>query len=175
LLYDNACSHFSLEVKSFLAKHGVVEISRTGYSAGLATAAILPLATLKTALKGKKFRNVQDIKKSVTAKLNAVLLEPNDVFKSFLKHETNVFKHAETTFTTNKTIVASFYVLFPFYTSVETLLPDNAHRLTEYHNTDLLSVAITVLRVFSMVYRNIMNTGQKATHFRNSSRYAELD
>jgi hypothetical protein len=73
-LYDNARSHFALVVKT---KHG-----HTLYSPDLATAAFLPLAAVKTALNGKKFRDVQDNKKSVTAKLNAAPLEPNDVFKT---------------------------------------------------------------------------------------------
>jgi hypothetical protein len=81
LLYVNACS-----------KHGFVETSHTRYSPDLTTAAFLPLATVTTALKGKTFRDVEDIKKSLTAKLNDVPLEPNDDFKNFLKYAINVFK-----------------------------------------------------------------------------------
>jgi hypothetical protein len=38
LLHDNAPSHFALAVKTFLAKHGVVEISNPPYSPDLAPA-----------------------------------------------------------------------------------------------------------------------------------------
>jgi hypothetical protein len=62
-------------VKIFLAKHGVVEINRPPYSPDLAPADCFPFLTVKTALKAKRFQNVEDIKKNVTAELNAVPLE----------------------------------------------------------------------------------------------------
>jgi hypothetical protein len=48
---------------------------------------------VKTALKGKRFQDVEDIKKSVMAELNAVSLEAfADNFKNFLNDTINVFK-----------------------------------------------------------------------------------
>jgi hypothetical protein len=44
---------------------------------------------VKTALKGKRFQDVEDIKKNVTAKLNAV---PLKAFAEFSKPATHVFK-----------------------------------------------------------------------------------
>jgi hypothetical protein len=47
---------------------------------------------VKTALKGKRCQDVEDIKKNVMAELNAVPLEASAVFKNFLHDATNVFK-----------------------------------------------------------------------------------
>jgi hypothetical protein len=74
LLHDNAPSHSALVVKIFLAKHGVVEIRHPPYSPDLTPADLFLFPTVKTALKGKRFQDVEDIKKNVTAELNAVLL-----------------------------------------------------------------------------------------------------
>jgi hypothetical protein len=62
-------------VKTFLAKHGVVEISHPPCSPDLAPADFFLCPTVKSALKGKRFQDVEDIKKNVTAGLNAVPLE----------------------------------------------------------------------------------------------------
>jgi hypothetical protein len=75
LLHDNAPSHSALAVKIFLAKHGVVEISHPPYSPDLAPVDFFLFPTVKTALKGKRFQDVESIKKNVTAELNAALLE----------------------------------------------------------------------------------------------------
>jgi histone-lysine N-methyltransferase SETMAR len=75
LLHDNAPSHSALVAKTFLANHGVVEISHPPYSSDLAPEDLFFFPTVKTALKGKRFQDVEDIKKNVTAELNAVLLE----------------------------------------------------------------------------------------------------
>jgi histone-lysine N-methyltransferase SETMAR len=75
LLNDNAPSNSALVIKIFLAKHGVVEISHPPYSPDLAPADLFLFPTVKTALKGKRFQEVEDIKKNVTAELNAVLFE----------------------------------------------------------------------------------------------------
>jgi hypothetical protein len=83
LLHDNAPSHSALVVKSFLAKHSVVEISHPPYSPDLAPADFF-FATVKTALKGRQFQDVEDIKKTVTAF--------SDCLRNFLNDATNVFK-----------------------------------------------------------------------------------
>jgi hypothetical protein len=47
----------------------------------------------KTALKGKRFQNVEDSKKNIMAELNAVPLEAfADCFKKPLNDTTNLFK-----------------------------------------------------------------------------------
>jgi hypothetical protein len=68
-LHDNTPSHSALVVKTFL------EISHPPYSHDLAPADLSLFPTVKTALKGKKFHDVGDIKKNVMAELNAVPLE----------------------------------------------------------------------------------------------------
>jgi hypothetical protein len=75
LLHDNALSHSALVVKKFLAKHGVAELSQPPYPHDLAPADFFLFPTVKTALKGKRFQDVEDIKKNVTAELTAVALE----------------------------------------------------------------------------------------------------
>jgi hypothetical protein len=74
LLHDNAPSHSALVVEAFLPKHGVVEISHPPYS-HLAPGDLFLFPTVKTAIKVKRFQDVEDIKKNVTAELNAVPLE----------------------------------------------------------------------------------------------------
>jgi hypothetical protein len=77
LLQDNAPSHSTLVVKTFLDKHGVVEISHPPYCPYLAPADFFLFPTVKTSVKGKRFQDVEDIKKNVTAELNAV---PSEAF-----------------------------------------------------------------------------------------------
>jgi hypothetical protein len=57
---------------------------------------------VNTALKGKRFRDAEDIKENVDgrAELNAVLLET--VFKKFLNDSTHVLKMAEMSLNRNK-------------------------------------------------------------------------
>jgi hypothetical protein len=63
-------------VKTFLAKHGVVEISHPPYSHELAPVDCFFLfPSVKTVHKGKRLQDVADIKKTVTAEMNAVLFE----------------------------------------------------------------------------------------------------
>jgi histone-lysine N-methyltransferase SETMAR len=71
-------------VNTFLAKHCVVDISHPPYSPDLAPADLFLFPTVKTALKGNRFQDVEDIKKKVTAELNSVPLEAfADLSKTF--------------------------------------------------------------------------------------------
>jgi hypothetical protein len=80
-------------VKTFLAKHGVVEISHPHYSPDLAPADSFLFPTAKTALKGKRFQDVEDIKKNVTAELNAVILEAfADCFQKLFERYNKCFQ-----------------------------------------------------------------------------------
>jgi hypothetical protein len=48
---------------------------------------------VKTALKGKRFQDVEDIKKNVKAELNAISLKAfADCFQKLFEHAANVFK-----------------------------------------------------------------------------------
>jgi hypothetical protein len=75
LSHDNAPSHSTLVVQIFLAKHGVVEISLPPYSPDLVPADFCLFPTARTAFKGKRFQDVEDVKKNVKAERNAVPLE----------------------------------------------------------------------------------------------------
>jgi hypothetical protein len=66
-----------------------VEISNICHSPVL-TPADFFFPTLKTALKVKKFQDVEDIKKNVMVELNTVPLEVFTVLKPFLKATTQV-------------------------------------------------------------------------------------
>jgi hypothetical protein len=80
-------------VKTFLVKHGVVEISHPSYSPDLAPMDFFLFPTVITALKGKRFQGVKHIKKNLKAELNAVRLAAiNDCFKKLLNDTTNLFK-----------------------------------------------------------------------------------
>jgi hypothetical protein len=77
---------------------------------------------VKTGLKGKRFQDNENIKRNVTAELNAVFCRPLlTVFKIFLYDSTHVLKLAEITLSINKT-VSEFLVFFiSFYTLVREL------------------------------------------------------
>jgi hypothetical protein len=79
----HATSHSALVVKTLLSKRGVLEISHPPYIPDLAPEDFFLFPTVKTALKGKTFQDVEDIKKDVTAELNAVPLEAFAVLKTF--------------------------------------------------------------------------------------------
>jgi hypothetical protein len=64
-----------------------------------------------TALKGKRFQDAEDIKKNVTANLNALPLE---AFAEFSKPATQVFKLAEILRIEIKQLLISVYFLFLF-------------------------------------------------------------
>jgi hypothetical protein len=91
-LFHNAPYHSALVVKIFVAKHGVIGIGRPPCSPDLAPANFFLFPTAKTALKGKRFQEVEDIKKNVAAELDAVPLDAFAVFKNLLNDATNVFK-----------------------------------------------------------------------------------
>jgi histone-lysine N-methyltransferase SETMAR len=75
LFHDSAPSNSALVVKTFLVKHGVVEISHIPYSPDLAPTDFFHFPEVKSALEGKRFQDVEDIKKNVTPELNALPLE----------------------------------------------------------------------------------------------------
>jgi hypothetical protein len=86
LLHDIASAHSALVVKIFLTKHGVMEISYPSCSPDLEPADFFLFPRVKTALKGKRFQDVEDIMKSLKAELNAVPLEASaDCFSKIFK------------------------------------------------------------------------------------------
>lgn len=86
LLHDSALPQRTLVVKIFRTKHGVVEISRPHHSPNIAPTGFLLFQKVKTFFRGKRFQGVEDIKKHVTAGLNAVPFEAvTDVFSKHFK------------------------------------------------------------------------------------------
>jgi hypothetical protein len=73
---------------------------------------------VKTALKGKRFRDAEAFKKNVKTELNAVPLE---AFADCIQKL--VFKQAEINLNRNKKMYFLVYFCFFFYTSSGTLLP----------------------------------------------------
>jgi hypothetical protein len=80
---------------------------------------------VKTALKGKRFQDVEGIKIYLRVKLNAVSLEAFAVSKNVLNDSKNLFKLAKITLNTNKTIFDFLiFIIYSFLTSSGTLFPD---------------------------------------------------
>jgi hypothetical protein len=77
-------------VKTSLAKHDVVDISHPGYSPDLAPADFfLTFPTVETALKRKRVQCIENMKRKVTAELNAVSLKAfANCFKASLNDST---------------------------------------------------------------------------------------
>lgn len=73
LLDDNAAAHLALSMTQFLTKSRVPRVPRPNKD-HLSYFLNLALSKLKLTLKGH-FINVQDIKKTVTAKINSVLIK----------------------------------------------------------------------------------------------------
>jgi hypothetical protein len=73
---------------------------------------------VKTALEGKRFQDVEDIKKRVAAELNALPLEAFAVFKNILNDATNFFNFVEIALDRNETIFVSLFIFYLFFTSV---------------------------------------------------------
>jgi len=72
LRHDNAPSHASLFIRSYLAKHQTSVVPHPPYSPDLATAHFILFPKLKTILKGRRFQIVEEIQENATSKLRAV-------------------------------------------------------------------------------------------------------
>jgi hypothetical protein len=92
-LHDDDASLSALEVKIFLATHGVVEISHPPCSPDLAPQNAFLFPKFQTALKGNMFQDGEYIKQNVMAELNVVPLEVfADYLQEFFKRYKSVFK-----------------------------------------------------------------------------------
>ena len=69
LLHDNARKHTSLIVKEYLAQKGVVELNHPPYTPDLSPPDYFLFHKIKSNLKGKRFQDIDDIQKNVTAEL----------------------------------------------------------------------------------------------------------
>jgi hypothetical protein len=100
----NAPSISALTVKTFLNKHGAVQISHPPYSPDLTQAVFFFFPTVKTALKGKRFQDW-------TLFLRRPLLT---VFKNFLNDATNYSSRRRLLWIEIKQILITLYSLFIF-------------------------------------------------------------
>ncbi|GFU61881.1 DDE_3 domain-containing protein [Trichonephila clavipes] len=70
-------THTALVVRQFLAANGVVTLDSPPYSPDLAPADLFLFPRLKSALKVKRFTDITDIQKNVTAELKVI---PKELF-----------------------------------------------------------------------------------------------
>lgn len=78
LHHDNAPSHTSHLVQSFLAKHGIPQVQQPPYSPDLAPCDFFLFPRLKKTLKGRRFDDQAAIKKNATAELLSL---PRNAYK----------------------------------------------------------------------------------------------
>jgi len=79
LHHDNAPAHTAHSIQVFLASHGIPVIQQPPYSPDMAPCDFWLFPQLKTVLKGKRFENIDTIKKNATSMLNTI---PKDSFKN---------------------------------------------------------------------------------------------
>jgi hypothetical protein len=72
LHHDNAPAHKVLFVKEFLAQKSITEMEHPSCSPDLAPNDFQLFPRIKSALKGQRFQNTEDIQKNVTMALKAV-------------------------------------------------------------------------------------------------------
>ena len=72
LHHDNAPTHASHLMQSFLAKHQITQVTRPPYSPGLVPYNFWLFPKLKSALKGKRFQTINEIWENMTGQLMAI-------------------------------------------------------------------------------------------------------
>ena len=73
--HDNAPAHSAQPVQQFLAEHGIVQVQQPPHSPDLAPCDFFLFPKLKIHLKGKRFEDVEDIKRNTTAQLFTISRE----------------------------------------------------------------------------------------------------
>lgn len=81
LLHDNAPSHRSTLVTDFLTKNGILTINHSPYSPDLAPCDFYLFGKLHLAMKGKRYKDIEDIQSSSTDILKSIPI--NELQKSF--------------------------------------------------------------------------------------------
>jgi len=69
LHHDNAPAHASLLIRSYLAKHQTSAVPHPPYSLDLAPADVFLFPKLKTTLKGRRFRTIEQIRENAIREL----------------------------------------------------------------------------------------------------------
>jgi hypothetical protein len=71
-MHGNACSYSATAVKHFLVNCSVMEIIHSLYSPSLVLAVFFLFPKVETGFRGRRFQDIRDIKKNITAELNAI-------------------------------------------------------------------------------------------------------
>ena len=72
LHHDNATADASLLIRSYLAKHQTSVVPHPPYSPDLAPADFFLFPKLKTALKGRRFQTIEEIRENAIRELGAI-------------------------------------------------------------------------------------------------------
>jgi transposase len=82
-LHDNARPHTAVSIKQFLAKQGIPEVNRPSppYAPDSSPPEFFLFPKIKSTLKGKRFKDTEDIKRNVTEEL--LELHGNEFKKCF--------------------------------------------------------------------------------------------
>ena len=72
LHHDNAPAHRALSIQQFLARHRIPVVAHPPYSPDLAPADYFLFPKLKSALKGRRFETVEEIKENTTNVLKSI-------------------------------------------------------------------------------------------------------
>jgi transposase len=72
LQHDNAPTHASLLIRSYLAKYQTSLVPHPPHSPDLAPADIFLFPKIKTPLKGRRFQNIEKIKENAMKELRAI-------------------------------------------------------------------------------------------------------
>ena len=75
LHHDDAPAHTALSVRQFLMKNGMITASHPPFSLDLATCNVFLFPRMKRDLKGKRFQNVEEVRKKTMEALKAVTLQ----------------------------------------------------------------------------------------------------
>ena len=72
LHHDNASTHASCLVQSFLVKHQITQVTQLPYSPNLVSCDLWLFPKLKSPLKGKRFQAIDEISENTTRQLMAI-------------------------------------------------------------------------------------------------------
>ena len=75
LHHDNAPAHKALSVKQFLTKNSMTQLLREPYSPDLAPCDFFLFSRMKKVLKGKRFADVEEVKKKTMKALRGIILQ----------------------------------------------------------------------------------------------------
>jgi len=75
LHHDNAPAHKALSVKQFLTKNSMTQLPHPPYSPKLSPCYFFLFPRMKKVLKGKRFADVEEVKKKTTEALKGITLQ----------------------------------------------------------------------------------------------------